>query len=78
MRKERNVGFLRLEGGTTETEHAFSFALGKLAEIEGFGYREADRVHPPHPLACPPPPPALMKTVIQQSPEAGTYKHGPP
>lgn len=64
MRKEGTSDFFcwreqRLKPNTV------SFALGELVEIEGFGYREADRVHP-----------ALMKTAILQRPEAGTYKHG--
>lgn len=50
MRKEGTSDFFgwreeRLKPNT------LSFALGKLAEIEGFGYREADRVQGP-----PPPP----------------------
>lgn len=31
---------------------AVSFALGKLVDIEGFGWMEADRVQRSPPLAC--------------------------
>lgn len=53
MREEGKVKLLLLEGGTAETQHCFICFREKPVEIEGFGYREADRVHrPPTPHPC--------------------------
>lgn len=80
MRKEGTSGFFCWgRGGRSGWNPTlFHFALEKLVEIEGFGWREADRVHrrPPPSPRPPPPAPGLMETAILSRPEAGTYKHG--